>query len=269
MPPKISWTQCTFNPITGCTKCSAGCLNCYAERQIPRLRKNHPHKYGNGFALTLHPGELQRPYRWRKPRLVFVCSMSDVFHEDVPQDFLVDLFKVMRDTPKHTYQVLTKRPERMVEFAKSVAWPMNVWAGTTVERNDYVHRADALRKIPAQVRFISAEPLLGPLPDLDLSGIEKLIVGGESGPGRRPMEAEWVRELRDRCLDDGVAFHFKQWAGLHPKRLGRELDGVTWDEMPLGPAHPARKTPLNTERFLGVRRHPRLAIVTDNGLEEL
>lgn len=269
MLPKISWTQDTWNPITGCTKCSAGCVNCYAERQIPRLRKNHPHKYDNGFALTVHPDELRRPYRWCKPRLVFVCSMGDVFHEDVPRDFLVDLFNIMRYTTKHTYQVLTKRPDRMVEFAKSITWPMNVWAGVSIERNEYVYRADALRQVPAQVRFISAEPLLGPLPDLSLLGIEQVIVGGESGPGWRPMEVAWARDLRDRCLDEGVAFHFKQWAGLHPKALGRELDGVIWHEMPLGPAHPSRKAPLKTQPFLGVRRHPRLAIVTDEGLEEL
>jgi protein gp37 len=232
MGTKISWTDETWNVVTGCTKCSAGCLHCYAERQVPRLKANHPHKYHNGFTLTLQPEELKKPYRWHKPRLVFVCSMSDVFHEDVPDYYLRDVFGMMHECDRHTFQVLTKRPERMLQFSHTIEWPKNVWAGVTIERNDYVYRADLLHQIPASVRFISAEPLLGPLPDLDLTGIDQLIVGGESGPGWRPMDVEWARDLRDRCFAVGTAFHFKQFAGLHPKRRGRELDGVMWDGMP-------------------------------------
>lgn len=232
MGTKIGWTDETWNVATGCTKCSAGCAHCWAERQVPRLQASHPHKYANGFALTLHPDELGKPYGWRKPRRVFVCSMGDLFHVQVPDEFLRLVFDVMRDCERHTFQVLTKRPERMAEFARSIEWPSNVWAGVSIERNDYVGRADILRELPAPVRFISAEPLLGPLPDLDLTDIAQLIVGGESGPGWRPMDADWARDLRDRCTASGVSFFFKQWAALHPKKLGHELDGQVWQQMP-------------------------------------
>lgn len=232
MATSISWTEETWNVCTGCTKVSAGCANCYAKREAPRMKASHPVRYRNGFDLTLQPKDLDKPRHWRKPRLVFVCSMSDLFHEDVPDAYLHQVFDVMEECSQHTFQVLTKRPERMLSFSESISWPANVWAGTTIERNDYVSRADTLRQVPSAVRFISAEPLLGPLPDLDLTSIDQLIVGGESGRGWRPMEADWVRDLRDRCVTESVGFHFKQWAGLHPKKLGRDLDGRTWDEMP-------------------------------------
>lgn len=228
----IAWTESTWNPVSGCTKISAGCVNCYAERMARRLRAIHPHKYSNGFAVTLHPEELEKPSRWRKPRKVFVCSMGDLFHEDVPDEFLRSVFDVMRNTPQHTYQVLTKRAERMTAFAQTIEWPDNVWAGVTVEHHDYVHRADFLRQVPAPVRFISAEPLVSALPELDLTCIHQLIVGGESGPGWRSMDIDWVRDLHDSCIREDVAFFFKQFAGFQPKKLGRELDGVIWDEMP-------------------------------------
>lgn len=231
MASKISWTEETVNVMSGCTKCSPGCANCYAERMACRLQRMHPHKYPNGFAVTLHPEELEKLRRMRKPKLIFLCSMGDLFHEDVPDAYIREVFATMALTP-HIYQVLTKRPERMAKFAKTICWPGNVWAGTTIEDNDHVYRADVLREIQAPVRFISAEPLLGPLPDLNLEGIQWLIAGGESGTGWRPMEADWVRNLRDRCFDENVAFFFKQWAGFQPAKLGDELDGVVWDMLP-------------------------------------
>jgi protein gp37 len=191
-----------------------------------------PERYRNGFKLTVHAEELDKPYHWRKPRRVFVNTVSDTFHPDVPDEINRRAFGVMRDCGQHDFQILTKRPERMREFARTTEWPRNVWAGTTIENNDYVFRADILRKVPASVRFISYEPALGPLPDLDLAGIDLVIMGGESGPGFRPMDPDWAREMRDRCVSEGVAFFLKQYAGLHPKTLGRELDGVMWDGMP-------------------------------------
>ena len=230
---KIAWTESTWNPVTGCTKVSAGCKHCYAERQIPRLMKSQPHLYGNGFEPTCHESRLEIPKRWRKPRKVFVCSMSDLFNEAVSGDFLKQVFDVMRDCPQHTFQVLTKRAERLAEFSQTEKWPDNVWAGVSIERNDLTQRADSLRAANVPVRFISAEPLLGPLPSLELTGIDQVIVGGESGPSWRSMEAIWVRDLRDRCVNDDVAFFFKQWAGLHPSKLGHELDGREWRQEPM------------------------------------
>jgi protein gp37 len=229
---EIAWSKFSWNPVTGCTKISEGCMNCYMFRDAKRLKAMGQKKYVNGTAVTLHPECLDEPKGWKQPQLVFVCSMADLFHHDVPDDFIVKVFAVMRECPQHTFQVLTKRSERMAEFAKTIEWPSNVWAGTTVENNDYVFRADHLRRVPADVHFISAEPLLGPLPDLDLTGIDQLIVGGESGSGWRPIEIDWVRDLRDRCLDANVSFFFKQYAGFRPKKLGRELDGRVWDQMP-------------------------------------
>ena len=228
----ISWTSKTWNPVTGCTKISLGCYNCFANEQADDFCERGVPKYANGFDLTMHWELLDEPLHHRKPQLVFVGSMCDIFHADVTDEFLVALFDVMRRTPQHTYQLLTKRPERMAEFAKTIEWPKNVWAGTTIEHNDYVNRADFLREIPAPVRFLSCEPLLGPLADLDLTGIDWVICGGESGEGWRPMDSDWARALRDRCVDAKVAFLFKQWAARFPKKLGRELDGVIWDEMP-------------------------------------
>lgn len=231
---KINWTRETWNPITGCTKVSAGCQNCYMFKQATRNKAMGHDKYVNEASLTLHPQCLDEPRRWRKPRTVFVCSMADLFHEDVPFEFIRQVFKVMAECGQHTFQVLTKRPERMAEFAQTIEWPSNVWAGTSIEANAYVRRADALRQVPAQVRFISAEPLLAPLPDLELEGIHWVIVGGESGKGWRPLDPDWARDLRDQCVRGNVAFFFKQYAAFQPKKLGRELDGIVWDEMPRG-----------------------------------
>lgn len=228
---KIQWTDSTWNPVTGCSKKSAGCQNCYAEPMAKRLKVLHPKWYSNGFEPTCHEARLYEPFTL-KPQRVFVCSMSDLFHEEVPDDFIVQVFATMLACPDHTFQVLTKRAERMAEFAATITWPTNVWAGVTVERDDYVHRADVLRTVEAPVRFISAEPLLGPLPSLNLEGIDQLIVGGEAGPKWRTMDPEWARDLRDRAVADRVAFFFKQYSALHPKKLGHELDGREWREMP-------------------------------------
>lgn len=255
----IAWTDETWNVTSGCTKCSPGCINCYAERMAKRLQVIHPHKYADGFAVTLHHEELEKPYRWRKPRTVFVSSMGDLFHEDVPDEYIRDVFRVMTDNPKHTFQVLTKRAERMARFAETISWPRNVWAGVTVESNAVADRADHLRTIHAPVRFVSAEPLLGPLTDLSLEGVDWLIAGGESGPGWRPIEADWVRDLRDRCTASGIRFFFKQWSALHPKQLGDELDGRAWHEIP-DDTFPRRK-------LVGVKRHPVLTIDIDDGME--
>lgn len=231
----IRWTKKTFNPVTGCTKISAGCLNCYANEAADMKCKGGNAKYANGFDVTMHWELLDEPLRHRKPQLVFVGSMCDIFHEDVTDEFLIALFDVMRRTPQHTYQLLTKRPERMVAFAKTIEWPQNAWAGVSIENNDYVYRADLLREVEgATVRFLSCEPLLSGLPDLDLTGIDQVIVGGESGTGFRTMDVDWARDLRDRCVDAGVAFFFKQWSAIHPKQLGHLLDGTVWSEMPDG-----------------------------------
>jgi protein gp37 len=230
---KIAWTDETWNPVTGCTKISKGCEHCYAAEGAARLQKMHNPSYVNCFKVTMHPDLLLTPGKWRKPRLVFACSMSDLFHEDVPDEFIKQVFQTMKAATGQTFQVLTKRPERMVQFSNTIEWPSNVWAGVTIEHNDYVGRADLLRQVRgARVLFISAEPLLGPLPDLDLAYIDQVIVGGESGQGWRPMEAEWALDLRDRCIGSGIAFFFKQWAAFHPKRLGRVLDGREWKQMP-------------------------------------
>mgnify|MGYP001773561783 CR=1 FL=1 len=224
----IEWTDATWNPTTGCTKVSPGCKYCYAER----LTERFPQQFPNGFRFTLHPDRLMEPYGWKKPRRVFVNSMSDLFHEQMPIGFLVEIFRVMRETPQHIYQVLTKRAERMVELLPFLQpWPKNVWIGVSVEAQKYTYRIDYLRQVPAQVRFLSCEPLLGPL-ELDLEGIHWVIVGGESGPKRRPVHPDWVRSIRDQCLREGIPFFFKQWGGRTSKSGGRILDGRTWDEMP-------------------------------------
>lgn len=229
---KIAWTESTWNPVTGCTKISAGCHNCYAATMAGRLKAMGQDKYANGFEVTVHPDCLDEPRHWTRPQMVFVCSMADLFHDDVRDEFIKSVFAVMAETPQHTYQVLTKRSGRLASLAPELTFAPNIWVGVTIENNDYVHRADDLRQVPAAVRFISAEPLLGPLADLDLTGIDQVIVGGESGKGWRRMDPDWARDLRDRCVDEGVAFFFKQYAGFQPKKLGRELDGVIWDEMP-------------------------------------
>jgi protein gp37 len=232
----IEWTEATWNPVTGCTKVSPGCKHCYAERMAGRLRAMGLRSYRNGFALTLQPQALEAPLRWRRPRAIFVNSMSDLLHRGVPTAYIEAVFDVMRRAHWHRFQVLTKRSERLVRLGRRLDWPANVWMGVSVESERYRFRIDHLRETPARVRFLSLEPLLGPLPDLDLAGIGWAIVGGESGPGARPMQRAWVTDVRDQCRRAGVPFFFKQWGGVHKKRAGRLLDGVTWDELPA--SHP-------------------------------
>jgi protein gp37 len=228
----IEWTEATWNPITGCDKVSPGCAHCYAETFAERWRGTRGHPYEQGFELKLWPNRLEIPLRWRRSRVVFVNSMSDLFHERIPEEFVARVFKTMVRAPQHTFQILTKRHERLAELAPALPWPDNVWMGVTIENRRFVHRADYLRDVPAAVRFISAEPLLGPLEGLDLTGIDWLIAGGESGPRHRPVKEEWLLELRDRCQAEGVAYFFKQWGGPRSKSGGRTLQGRTWDEMP-------------------------------------
>lgn len=228
----IEWTEATWNPVTGCTKISPGCKYCYAERMAKRLQAMGQERYRDGFKLTIQPSALEAPLHWRKPRVIFVNSMSDLFHKDVPSEFIESCFDVMNRASQHTFQILTKRPERAAEIANRLNWSKNIWMGTSVESGDYVSRIHDLRKIPAQVRFLSVEPLLGPIPRIPLSGIHWVIVGGESGPGARPMKKEWVEQIRNRCVAQQVPFFFKQWGGVQKARFGRELDGRTWDEMP-------------------------------------
>lgn len=239
----IEWTESTWNPVSGCSKVSPGCAHCYAERLSLRFRHTRapwtPENAGEN--VVVHPERLDQPRRWRRPRLVFVNSMSDLFHELVDESFVADVFAVMEQTPRHTFQILTKRPERASALAPALPWPENVWLGVSIENSRFTWRADALRAIPAAVRFISAEPLLGSLFEtggrkrsLALDGIDWLIAGGESGPGYRPVHIEWLRELRDACDRADVAFFFKQWGGRTPKSGGRELDGETYDAIPAG-----------------------------------
>jgi len=238
----IEWTEATWNATTGCDRVSPGCDNCYALTLAKRLKAMGSEKYqedgdprtsGPGFKLTLHSEVLDLPRSWRRPRVVFVDSMSDLFHPDVPLDFIRRVFDVMGDTPQHTYQVLTKRSQRLRNISSQLDWPWNVWMGVSVENDRYRFRIDHLRGVPASVRFLSLEPLLGPLSDLDLSGIHWVIVGGESGPNARPMDPGWVEEIRDQCLDAAVPFFFKQWGGRTPKAGGRTLDGRVHDDMPV------------------------------------
>ena len=228
----IEWTEATWNPVTGCSKVSPGCAHCYAETFAERFRGVAGHAYEQGFDLRLWPARLEQPLRWRRPRMIFVNSMSDLFHEEIPEEFLRAIFAVMVAAEQHTFQILTKRHERLVELAPTLPWPPNVWIGVSIENRRFVHRADYLRRVPSAVRFVSAEPLLGPLEGLDLTGIDWLISGGESGPRHRPVRVEWLRELRDRCVRERVAYFFKQWGGVRSKAGGRLLDGRTWDEMP-------------------------------------
>jgi protein gp37 len=238
----IEWTEATWNPTTGCDKTSPGCDNCYALTLAKRLKAMGVQKYqqdgdprtsGPGFGLALHPDALDVPRRWASPRVIFVNSMSDAFHQDVPLEYIRQIFDVVRDSPQHTFQMLTKRSKRLAAVADQLEWPANLWMGVSVESDRYAFRIDHLRQIPAAVRFISAEPLLGPLPDLDLSEIHWVIAGGESGHHARPMKRDWVREVRDQCHTLGIPFFFKQWGGRTPKAGGRELDGRTHDGMPV------------------------------------
>lgn len=236
----IEWTRSadgtpgySWNPVTGCTKISPGCKHCYAERLARRLKAMNNPRYRNGFALTLQSDLLDLPFRWRRPRLVFVNSMSDLFHEAVPDEYIERVFAVMRRASWHTFQILTKRSRRLAKMASQLQWAPNIWQGVSVENARYVWRVADLQKVPAAVRFLSVEPLLGPIPNLPLKGIRWVIVGGESGGSRRPMAVEWTREIRDQCVAAGVPFFFKQWGGRTPKAGGRVLDGRTWDEMPI------------------------------------
>ena len=244
----IEWTEATWNPVAGCTPVSPGCLNCYAARMALRLqfagaasgcskyigtakraRDGRPVFSGR---INLDEGSLDLPRRWKRSKVIFVNSMSDLFHADVPVEYIQRVFAVMGECPQHQFQVLTKRPERALELSAQLPWPVNVWMGTSVENALYTHRIKTLREIPAKIRFLSCEPLLGPIARLPLEGIHWVIVGGESGPGARPMEAGWVEQIRDRCVERGVAFFFKQWGGVQKKKAGRILELRTWDEMP-------------------------------------
>lgn len=237
----IEWTEATWNPTTGCDRVSAGCDNCYALTLAKRLKSMGQAKYqldgdprtsGPGFGLTIHEDSLAIPLRWKNPRTIFVNSMSDLFHARVPVSFVQRVFQTMEACPQHTFQVLTKRARRLRRISHQLVWPANVWIGVSVESSDHVDRIDDLRVVPAAVRFLSCEPLLGSLPDLDLTGIDWVIAGGESGPGYRPVDVRWITGIRDLCQEAGVPFFFKQWGGRTPKAGGRDLEGQTWDGMP-------------------------------------
>ena len=222
----------TWNPVTGCTKISQGCKHCYAERMARRLEAMGAERYRNGFRVTLHPDALDVPRRWRQSRVVFVNSMSDLFHDEVPLDYIARVFATMRACPQHTFQVLTKRSERLAEVASQLPWPQNVWIGVSVEDDRVLHRITHLQMVPAAVRFLSLEPLIGPLDALPLGGIHWVIVGGESGPRARPMRPEWVNSIFEQCRVAEVPFFFKQWGGVRKNRTGRQLHGRTYSEMP-------------------------------------
>jgi protein gp37 len=231
----IEWTESTWNPVTGCTKVSPGCKHCYAEALAKRLKAMGQPNYVNGFSLTLHEHVLSKPLLWKKPQRIFVNSMSDLFHADVPIEFVEQVFRVMAAANWHSFQVLTKRSERVRMLSDQLNWAPNVWMGVSVESRKYVHRIDDLRQTGARTKFLSLEPLLGALPDLDLRGIDWVIVGGESGRGARDINPDWVREIRDQCQAAQVSFFFKQWGGANKKKSGRILDDRTWDEMPSAP----------------------------------
>jgi len=230
---KIEWTESTWNPVTGCTKISEGCAHCYAERMALRLKAMGQKNYVNGFKVTMHPDTLHVPLLWKKPQNIFVNSMSDLFHEDIPLDFIQDVFETMKKAHWHRFQILTKRAERLLELSGNLPWAENIWMGVTVESHQYKYRIDYLRNIPAHVKFLSLEPLLTSLGQLNLNDIDWVIVGGESGPQSRPIHIDWVREIRDQCLGKSVPFFFKQWGGVQKKKNGRILDEILWDEMPL------------------------------------
>jgi protein gp37 len=244
---KIEWTEVTWNPCTGCSKISEGCKHCYAAIMARRLRGMGQPNYINGFDLTVHPEVLEKPARIKKPSTIFVNSMSDTFHKDIPDEFIKLVFDVMKNISRHEYQVLTKRPDRLAKLAPELPWPENIWMGVTVESEKYVGRIEHLRTTPAKIRFLSLEPLLSPIPNLDLTGIDWVIAGGESGPGARPMNYEWVTSIRDQCVESGIPYFFKQWGNIrnnpdkndptHKKnggksKGGRLIDGKLWDEMP-------------------------------------
>jgi protein gp37 len=228
----IEWTDSTWNPVTGCTKVSSGCTNCYAERMALRLKAMGNPSYINGFNLTLHEDILTLPLKWRKPQTIFVNSMSDLFHDDVPVDFIQRVFEIMHHADWHCYQILTKRSERLLELSSKLHWMPNIWMGVTVEENNYSYRIEHLKKTGANIKFLSLEPLINPISNLQLKGIDWVIVGGESGPNARPMKKEWVVDIKNQCQSNNVPFFFKQWGGFNKKRAGRELDGRIWSEIP-------------------------------------
>lgn len=228
----IEWTESTWNPVTGCTKISPGCKHCYAERMAKRLKAMGQQNYINGFSCTFHDHTLELPLHWKKPQVIFVNSMSDLFHRNVTDSFIKQVFSVMEQAHWHVFQILTKRSDRLVKLAPSLPWPTNVWMGVSVENQDYTFRIDDLRRINTYVRFISFEPLLGSITSLNLEGIHWAVVGGESGPMARPIDAKWILDIRDRCQDSEVPFFFKQWGGKNKKKAGRILDGRIYDEMP-------------------------------------
>lgn len=229
---KIEWTDSTWNPATGCSKISEGCAHCYAEKMSNRLRAMGVKKYEDGFMLRLHPVTLIEPYSWKKPQMVFVNSMSDMFHEDIPLEYIKRVFKVMNENPLHIFQVLTKRSNILLEYAPSLSWTKNIWMGVTVESDLRIDRIRDLAQTPAAVKFLSCEPLLSSLPALPLKGIDWVIVGGESGPGARQIQKEWIEDIQRQCVSGKVPFFFKQWGGVNKKAAGRELNGKTWSEMP-------------------------------------
>ena len=230
---KIEWTESTWNPVTGCTKISVGCVNCYAERMAERLKKMGQPNYSSGFQVAIHEHVLEYPLKWKKPKIIFVNSMSDLFHEQVPSSFIFKIFNIMRKAYWHQFQILTKRSSRLVELGTRFDWPENVWMGVSVENEDAKFRIDELRMVPASIRFLSLEPLLGPIGTLNLSNIDWVIVGGESGPKARLMKEEWVMQIKKQSLEQKVPFFFKQWGGVNKKRTGRLLKGRTWDEIPI------------------------------------
>ncbi len=228
----IEWTESTWNPVTGCTKISAGCKNCYAERLALRLKAMGQKSYSNGFKLTLQRHALELPLSWKKPQTIFVNSMSDLFHKDVPTEYILDVFDVMCRADWHRYQILTKRSDRLFELNNQIPWKHNIWMGVSVEDQRVLYRIDHLRQTDAHIKFLSLEPLLGPLPELNLKGIDWVIVGGESGPGARLMLKDWAIDIRDQCIEADVPFFFKQWGGVNKKRTGRLLERRFWDQMP-------------------------------------
>jgi protein gp37 len=231
----IEWTESTWNPVTGCTKVSPGCKHCYAERMALRLQAMGQANYRNGFRLTLHEEALKLCLEWKRPQLILVNSMSDLFHEQVPVEFIHRTFDVMRHAHWHQFQVLTKRSERLLKLDPVLTWAPNIWMGVSVESQDYTFRIDHLKQTRARIKFLSLEPLLGALPNLDLHGIDWVIVGGESGPGARPVNPSWVLDIRNQCQQNGAPLFFKQWGGFNKKKAGRMLEGRTWDEMPSTP----------------------------------
>jgi protein gp37 len=231
----IEWTEMTWNPVVGCVKISQGCKHCYAERMAKRLLAMGSSRYPEGFKPTLHEDLIDQPRRWKKPRTVFVNSMSDLFQDAVPENFISRVFATMEQCPQHTFQILTKRAARVAKLGRSLPWPENVWMGVSVEDQRVLDRVNQLRRVPAKIRFLSCEPLLGPLPNLDLNGIHWVIVGGESGPHARPMKEQWAQDIRKQCEKSGVAFFFKQWGGVRKEKFGRTLNGRTYDALPSSP----------------------------------